>query len=307
MTWMNLYELICYLLVAIFLFDTIKRKDRESLYAFGSAALVGFTLELFSVNFTGGYYYNNDFLLVIGSKPHHFPIFGGLMWGALTSYSIRIAKKFNFNKLITSFFAGMLIVSWDIILDVIAIRLEFWTWVGRTIDLTVTKYSFMGVSWGNFLGYMIMVPGVSYFILRTREHVDANDTKKQLLNMIINWLIGAVIAIGGTLLAILLNKATGSLSSMILFLLVWCIMAIIIAKKVITSKIRISREKDYPLVVFWIVNYVFVLYALLYLNIQATNLWLLILGIILMLITILFCLIEPLTENSHAKAVVHNE
>ncbi|SHJ62323.1 carotenoid biosynthesis protein [Parasporobacterium paucivorans] len=297
MTWMNWYEIICYLLVAIFLFDSIKRKDKKSLYAFGSAALVGFTLELFSVNFTGGYYYNNDFLMVIGSKPHHFPIFGGLMWGALASYSIRIAKKFKFNKLITSFFAGMLIVSWDIILDVIAIRLEFWTWVGKTIDLTVTNYSFMGVSWGNFLGYMIMVPGVSYFILRTQEHVDENDTKKQLLHMIINWLIGAVIAIGGTLLAILLNKVTCSLSSMILFLLVWVVMVVIIAKKVITSKIRIAKKKDYPIMIFWLGNYVFVLYALLYLNIQATHLWLLIVGIAFMLITILFCLLEPLTDN----------
>lgn len=43
MSWLNGFELICYLICAAMLVDLIRKRDWNSIFAFGSAALVGFT------------------------------------------------------------------------------------------------------------------------------------------------------------------------------------------------------------------------------------------------------------------------
>jgi len=40
-------------------------------------------------------------------------VFGGFMWGGLTVYGIKLAKKLGFGKWLTAFSAGMFIVTMD--------------------------------------------------------------------------------------------------------------------------------------------------------------------------------------------------
>ena len=79
MSWIHAFELMCYGIVAIMLIDLIRKKDYDSLFTFGSAAIVGFVMELLAVAVTDIYYYNPEFYLNLGAVPKQFPVFGGFM------------------------------------------------------------------------------------------------------------------------------------------------------------------------------------------------------------------------------------
>ena len=81
MNWINAFELLCYAITAVFLWDVIRKKNREELCLFLSAMIAGFALELLAVRVTDIYHYSPDFYISIGFKPYQFPFFGGLMWG----------------------------------------------------------------------------------------------------------------------------------------------------------------------------------------------------------------------------------
>ncbi|MBR5979019.1 MAG: carotenoid biosynthesis protein, partial [Verrucomicrobia bacterium] len=163
MNWINAFELLCYGITAMLLWDILRRKRWEELRLFLSAALAGFILELLAVRVTGIYHYSPDFYISIGFAPYQFPFFGGLMWGALTVCALRIAEKLGFGKWMTALVTGWLIVSMDLLLDVAAVRLSggFWVWEGREITLDVTHHMFMSVIWVNFLGYLFETPAVA--------------------------------------------------------------------------------------------------------------------------------------------------
>lgn len=96
-------------------------EDYDSLFTFGSAAIVGFVMELLAVAVTDIYYYNPDFYLNLGSVPKQFPVFGGFMWGGLTVYGIKLAPKLKWKPFPTALAVGMFIVTMDILLDVVNI------------------------------------------------------------------------------------------------------------------------------------------------------------------------------------------
>lgn len=56
MNWINAFELMCYIIVAIMLIDCIHKKDYNALFTFGAAAIVGFFMELAAVAVTDIYY-----------------------------------------------------------------------------------------------------------------------------------------------------------------------------------------------------------------------------------------------------------
>ena len=41
MNWINAFELMCYIIVAIMLLDCVHKKDYNALFTFGAAAIVG--------------------------------------------------------------------------------------------------------------------------------------------------------------------------------------------------------------------------------------------------------------------------
>ena len=143
MNWINAFEIICYIIVGIFLFDVIKKKNWNELYMFISAAIAGFSLELLAVRLTDIYHYSNLYYIMIGIEPYQFPFFGGLMWGAVAVCAYRLAKKFKLSPLMTALLSGFFVVSMDLLLDVAAIRLSggFWVWEGREINLSLIHIS----------------------------------------------------------------------------------------------------------------------------------------------------------------------
>ena len=296
MNWINAFELICYIIVAIMLVDLIRKRAISDLFTFGAAALVGFTMELLAVSVTDIYYYSTDFWISIGVEPYQFPFFGGLMWGGLTVYGIRLAQKFRCNKLLTGFITGVFVVTMDILLDVVAIRLSggFWTWVGNPITYDITQKSFMSVIWVNFLGYLIETPTVVFLTLKVREKVKERDYAKQTGCMFLVALGGILVTAAGSLAALLLNAVTDSWFACIAFLVLWCTVMIIIVKRAVELRMtRVSVNAGrVQMLLFWSALYLYCLAGIIYLGIHTTHLWFLILGIAFMIGTLYVCVAE---------------
>lgn len=284
MSWLNSFELMCYIIVAILIISLIKKKDYNSLFVFASAALVGYFMELAAVAVTDIYHYNQDFWLNMGVAPKQFPVFGGLMWGGLTVCGIKLAEKLKFGKLMTAFSAGMFIVTMDILLDVVAIRLDggFWTWVGNPINYEVTQSTFLSVIWVNFLGYMIETPAVVMFTQIKCEKIKDNDYKKQVIASVLIALSAIVITAVGSLAALGLNILTNNWFSCILFSLIWVFMALNIIIKMVKEKLLPINIKNwnFPMIIFWLAMYLYCIFAMIHLGIVKDLTWFFIVGLI---------------------------
>lgn len=300
MNWINTFEILCYIIVAILFVDILKNKNYKELSILISGCLAGFALELLAVRFTSIYHYSNDFYLSIGIVPYQFPLFGGLMWGAITVCALRIALKFDFDKLMTALVTGFLIVSMDLLLDVIAIRLDggFWIWEGRVIDLTINHHTFMSVLWVNFLGYMFEVPAIVYMSLTYFEN---NQYKNHfnLLKALIIGFFGVVFVSFASAISLFFNKLTDEWFSFVAFVILYIFIFIRFAKAIISSKnnLTFKGNKDYPLIIFWVVIYTYCICGLIKLEILQTKLIYGIFSILLAVGTIILSLVCRKDKN----------
>lgn len=300
MNWINTFEILCYIIVAILFVDILKNKNYKELSILISGCLAGFALELLAVRFTSIYHYSNDFYLSIGIVPYQFPLFGGLMWGAITVCALRIALKFDFDKLMTALVTGFLIVSMDLLLDVIAIRLDggFWIWEGRVIDLTINHHTFMSVLWVNFLGYMFEVPAIVYMSLTYFEN---NQYKNHfnLLKALIIGFFGVVFVSLASAISLFFNKLTDEWFSFVAFVILYIFIFIRFAKAIISSKnnLTFKGNKDFPLIIFWVVIYTYCICGLIKLEILQTKLIYGIFSILLAVGTIILSLVCRKDKN----------
>ena len=218
------------------------------------------------------------------------------MWGGLTVWGIKMAKKFHLNHVWTALIAGLIIVTMDILLDVVAIRLDggFWVWVGRPLELVINNSGFFSVIWVNFVGYMIEVPTVTYLTLRKCEKVEEKDWGKQIKwTFLIAFLAIAVTGVG-SLIALGLNALTKDYFSFITFVVLWFFLIFVLMKRVFSLKVSIPlwRHWNYPMLIFWIAMYGYCLAGIVFLEIQKTQMWFLLLGIVFMAATLGLSLVE---------------
>ena len=297
MSWINGFELMCYLIVAVMLVDCVRKKDYNALFTFGAAALVGFFMELAAVAVTDIYYYNDAFWLSLGSVPKQFPLFGGFMWGGLTVYGMRLAKKLRFGPWMTALATGFFIVTMDILLDVVAIRLDggFWVWVGNPISTEITQHTFLSVIWVNFVGYLLEVPAVVMLTQRKNKTVRETDWGRQTLGMVLIALGAIVITAAGSLAALGLNAVTDDWFSCIAFSLLWVVLAGKIVRQGMKIKLKplAPRQWDVPMLVFWLAMYGYCLIALAGLGLISALPWFFLLGLVFTAGTLYVGVSEP--------------
>ena len=273
MNWINGFELLCYAITILLLIDIIRKKSRNEFWLFISAAIAGFALELLAVRVTDIYHYSQDFFISIGFRPYQFPFFGGLMWGGLTIYALRIARRLKVSTLMTALIGGWLIVTMDLLLDVAAIRLNggFWVWDGREITLDITHHMFMSVIWVNFLGYMFETPAMIWISLRTEKKREQLPWWKQFLASIGIGVAGVAFVGAASGLSLLLNSITDEWFACVAFVVLWITVLIAIIRAVVKNRLRLQRpaEWDVPLLVYWLAMYGFCVAALIYLGIAA--------------------------------------
>ena len=271
MNWINSFEIICYFIVSILLIDIFRNKRYQELGLLISGALAGFALELLAVRLTDIYHYSNDFFISVGCAPYQFPFFGGLMWGGITVCALRIAKKFRLSNIMTALVSGWLIVSMDLLLDVVAIRLDggFWVWDGRPINLDINHHMFMSVIWVNFLGYMLEVPAIVYMTLRSWEK-DKNNTRGSVLRSILIGLGGVAFVGICSFISLLLNELTDEWFAFAAFVTLWIFVLIKLVLSLINQRkhIIISQKMDWTIIIFWFAMYAYCIAGLLKLGIM---------------------------------------
>lgn len=269
MNWINAFEIICYIIVGIFLIDVIKKKTWNELYVFLSAAIAGFSLELLAVRLTDIYHYSNLYYIMIGVEPYQFPFFGGLMWGAVAVCAYRLAKKFKLSPLMTALLSGFFVVSMDLFLDVAAIRLSggFWVWDVREINLLINHHTFMSVIWVNFLGYMFETPSIIYY----SEVYWHRNEKSIIKNVIAAIVIGLMsVATVGILsfISLKLNAISDEWFSCIAFVILWLYIFIRLIREIVLRRKEVKIKLDDPaLTIFWFAIYAYCLAGLAYLGV----------------------------------------
>ena len=273
MNWINAFELMCYAITLLFLADIIRKKSWNELYLFIAAAFAGFALELLAVRVTDIYHYSCDFYISTGFAPYQFPFFGGLMWGGLTVYALRIAKRLELSSALTALVGGWLIVTMDLFLDVAAIRLNggFWVWDGREITLEITHHMFMSVIWVNFLGYMFETPAMIYISLRTETKRAGLPVWKQLFCAVGIGIAGVAFVGAASGLSLWLNSVTDEWFACIAFIILWVTVLIVILRAFSRNRLRfrLSPERDLPVLLYWLAMYGFCIAALVHLGIAA--------------------------------------
>lgn len=298
MNWINWFELLEFGVAIIGLSDLVSHSDWRSIYLVGAGLIVGNASELFVVGTSHLYHYNEGFVLAIGKRPYHFPLFGGFAWGLSAAYALKIARKFQFNRIITALLSGWVIVTTDLICDVIAIRLDggFWTWANVPVTLAISKEAFMGVPWGNFLGYLVMIPTVVWLFLWSQQRTNEDDHGRQVVYMVAIAVVGGVIAMAGNFAAYKVNLEMNSCFTVAAFVILWSTLAIMMVSKAVKEKARLSdfRQWNMPMLIFWAAQYIFNLTAVIHLGIHVECMWYLILGILLLAATVFACLMEPL-------------
>ena len=303
MNWINSFEIICYFIVMILVIDILKNKNYRELGLLIAGAIAGFSLELLAVRLTDIYHYSNDFYISIGFVPYQFPFFGGLMWGGITVCALRIAKKFSISKVMTALLSGWLIVSMDLLLDVVAIRLDggFWVWDGRQINLFINHHMFMSVIWVNFLGYMFEVPSIVYMTLKSWEkHGD------ERLNLIRSLLIGlggvAFVGICSSV-SLYLNKITDEWFSILAFLAIWIFVLIKLIREILAQRknLTFGHKKDWTTFIFWFSIYAYCIGGLIKLEIiQAVPVYG-IFAFMLFIMTLLLALVDVKESDDFRK------
>lgn len=269
MNWINAFEIICYIIVGIFLFDVIKKKNWNELYMFISAAIAGFSLELLAVRLTDIYHYSNLYYIMIGIEPYQFPFFGGLMWGAVAVCAYRLAKKFKLSPLMTELLSRFFVVSMDLLLDVAAIRLSggFWVWEGREINLSVSHHTFMSVIWVNFLGYIFETPSIIYYSEAYWRHKEKSIIKNIIAAIIIGLMSVATVGVL-SFISLKLNDITDEWFSFIAFLVLWLYIFIRLIREIFLKRKDIKiKFFDPALTIFWFALYVYCLTGLVHLGI----------------------------------------
>ncbi|WP_296257422.1 carotenoid biosynthesis protein [uncultured Ezakiella sp.] len=257
MNWINAFEIICYIIVCIFLVDIYRKKATREFYLFISAAIAGFALELLAVRLTDIYHYSDLYYLMVGVKPYQFPFFGGLMWGAVAVLSLRLAERFRLNDFKTAVLAGFFVVTMDLLLDVAAIRLSggFWFWDGREVNLLINHHTFMSVIWVNFLGYMFETPSLIYYSKSYWRRKEKSIAKNLLAALVISLMGVATVGIL-SFISLKLNDLTDEWFSCLAFGILWLYIFIKLIIRLVKDRKRISlRLTDPALTIFWLAIY----------------------------------------------------
>lgn len=118
--------------------------------AFSIPFFIGFITEFLGANygwFFGDYAYGNN----LGYKVGAVPIMICLNWGVLTVITADVAQKITKNTLLRALLGGFLMMSLDIIIEVVAPRFDFWEFENGIIPIK------------NYIAWFVIASVAHYF------------------------------------------------------------------------------------------------------------------------------------------------
>ncbi len=273
--------------VLLFLFTVgmlIKGKDFSRLSDLITAFVFGITLEYLNMAITKGYHYHTEFLLQFGNPPTNVPIVIGLAWGMLLLTAHDVSRRLKLPLQIRIFFEAAFVVSTDIILDVIAIRLEggFWVWDTVSTDLTITSTSFFGVGWMNFIGWYFVIFFVSLFLHIMNKKIKPESWMWQIAKILIIPIV-SYLALFGILSAIHFGLMGYSWAVFLGLYFISILISLIYLLK--NRPIEIEKSRSLFPLLFYLFCYLFSVAAMIALGLVTDVLWFFFVGLLLFGIT----------------------
>ena len=283
--WILAFEIPTVLLFLFAVGMLIKGKYYSRLSNLMTAFVFGITLEYLNIALTAGYHYHTNFLLQFGNPPTNVPIAIGLAWGMLLLTAQDVSQRLKLPLRIRIFFEAAFVVSTDIMLDVIAIRLEggFWVWENVTTDLTITNTSFFGVGWMNFIGWYFVIFFVSLFLHIMNQKIKPDSWKWQIAKVLIIPIV-SYLALFGMLIVIplILMDYTWVVFLGLYFISILITLIYLIRKR----PIEVEKSRSLFPLLFYLFSYLFSVIAMIALGLVIEILWFFIVGLFLFGITI---------------------
>ncbi len=190
-----IFEFVVYGLFALSLWHAA-RQDRFRVMELGAGLVYGVFLELMTLRQLEAYAYG-QFAIMIADAP----LAVGVGWAVIIYAAMTFTRQLDMPIFTRPLLNGLLALNIDLGMDVIAIRLGFWTWGSGSLD-----YEWFGVPWGNFWAWFIVVSSFSAFVEAFRLYGWHRAARKQ-------WLYVPLAAI----LSILVLGATNYLYAAILW------------------------------------------------------------------------------------------
>ena len=282
--WILAFEIPTMILFVFAVGMLIKGKNYSRLSDLLTAFVFGITLEYLNMAITEGYHYHTEFLLQFGNPPTNVPIVIGLAWGMLLLTAQDVSRRLKLPLRVRIFFEAAFVVSTDIMLDVIAIRLEggFWVWDTVSTDLTITNTSFFGVGWMNFVGWYFVIFFVSLFLHIMNQKIKPDSWIWQISKILIIPIV-SYIGLFGAITAIHFGLPGYSwLAFLGLYFISMLIPLIYILRK---RPIEIEKTQSVFPLLFYLFSYLFSVTAMIYLGLVTEVLWFFIVGLLLFGIT----------------------
>lgn len=128
------------------------------------AFLIGFFIEVVGVQtgvIFGEYHYSH----VLGIQLLDTPLLIGVNWLLLSYGAAKIVSKLRLNALVKSVLGALLLVGLDVLIEPVAIKLNFWSWAGDSIPLQ------------NYLAW-----GLIAFVIQALYHFYVEDSKNKMVS-----------------------------------------------------------------------------------------------------------------------------
>lgn len=144
------------------------KPDKMYLFWFMIIAVAGFLIEWVGIE-TGLIFGTYSYGSGLGLKLLDVPLMIGVNWAVLVFAAAAILERRRWNILLKSAVGAALMVSYDILLEPVAIRFDFWSWAGGNIPLQ--NY----LAWW-VIGFLMLL-GVHHYV-------------KRLDNRLAIWIVG---------------------------------------------------------------------------------------------------------------------
>ena len=248
--WTYFFEVSIVIFYLISVIILLKKKEYRKLSTLIAGALFGVLLEFLHVYIGGSYGYSREFILQVGNYPVNIPLAIGLAWGMLLQSSREISDCYDFPIIIRTLFESFFVVSIDLFLDVVAVRLDggFWTWKNEVLNLSITSRTFFGVPWGNFYGWFFVI----FFMSLSLHLSDKRQTNDKIVPLTIRVILSVILAESFLFGSLLLTIPLGELVWLV-FLMLYFGSIIVVVVYSIRNKISKSNKLEnlFPLAFYF--------------------------------------------------------
>lgn len=145
-----------------------ERKHGQVIEVLLMAFFYGIILETLNIYMSGAYFYSDNFYFDL----LNIPLAIGAGWAIVYYLANEISQKFGLKWWQSPFLMALIALSYDLVIDVVAIRLGFWSW-----HISFNEEWF-GVPYENFFGWLVVIWVFAIFMnLSFQNFIDAKMAK----------------------------------------------------------------------------------------------------------------------------------